>query len=180
MVIQVVAPVDVGWAGIAWAGQMMLCPLTVVWANGNSCHRLLSLCHVRLAHPLTHSSLFTQAFAKADDVCQRSCDAKYVQRCLVRAVQDRNHTNRTHWQYTAKCSGCSSFLGGASSSSRTTLTGSGSNQLAFAYASAKPSNPSSNTSTIPVHDVYGYWSHDFSVAGNAAFASLVSKDSWKK
>lgn len=36
MVIQVVAPVDVGWAGIAWAGQMMLCPLTVAWANGNS------------------------------------------------------------------------------------------------------------------------------------------------
>lgn len=85
------------------------------------------------------------------------------------------HTNRTHWQYTAKCSGCTSFAGG-SSNTKTTLNANGVNHLAFAYSATKPSNPSSSTSTIPVHDVYGYWDHDFSVAGNAAFATLVTKN----
>jgi hypothetical protein len=34
VIIQVVAPKDVGWAGLAWGGQMSLCPLTVAWTNG--------------------------------------------------------------------------------------------------------------------------------------------------
>jgi len=33
--VQVVAPVNVGWAGIAWGGSMSQNPLTVVWMNGN-------------------------------------------------------------------------------------------------------------------------------------------------
>jgi Cytochrome domain of cellobiose dehydrogenase len=36
IVLQIVAPKDVGWAGIAWGGEMVLCPLTVAWANGNN------------------------------------------------------------------------------------------------------------------------------------------------
>jgi hypothetical protein len=35
-VIQVVAPVDVGWAGLAWGGNMLSNPLSVSWANGNN------------------------------------------------------------------------------------------------------------------------------------------------
>lgn len=35
-VIQVVAPVDVGWTGLAWGGTMVYNPLSVSWANGNS------------------------------------------------------------------------------------------------------------------------------------------------
>jgi len=151
VVLQVVAPMDVGWAGIAWGGQMALNPLTVAWANGNNV--------------VVSSRYATGHVAPTTD-----SSASYT------LFKTGTHTNRTHWQYTAKCSGCSSFLGGSSSSTRTTLSATGTNHLAFAYASSKPSNPSSSTSSIPVHDVYGYWNHDFSVAGNAAFASLVSKD----
>jgi hypothetical protein len=86
------------------------------------------------------------------------------------------HVNSTHWQFTAKCSGCTYFSGGTSSSTKTQLTPTGANHLAFAAATDKPSNPSSNTSTLNVHDVYNYWNHDFSVAGNAQFAQLVTKD----
>ena len=91
------------------------------------------------------------------------------------------HVNKTHWQYTAKCSGCTSYTGaksGSSSSSSTkvSLTPTGTNQLAFAFASAKPSNPSSNTSaTLGVHDVYAYWQHDFSVGKNTNWGALVGK-----
>jgi hypothetical protein len=35
-VLQVVAPLDVGWAGLAWGGSMVNNPLTVSYANGNS------------------------------------------------------------------------------------------------------------------------------------------------
>lgn len=34
-VLQVEAPIDVGWAGFAWGGHMTYNPLTIVWPNGN-------------------------------------------------------------------------------------------------------------------------------------------------
>lgn len=36
VVLQVTAPVDVGWAGLAWGGSMTSNPLAVSWQNGNS------------------------------------------------------------------------------------------------------------------------------------------------
>lgn len=33
--LQIVAPVSVGWAGFAWGGGMTLNPLAVAWPNGN-------------------------------------------------------------------------------------------------------------------------------------------------
>lgn len=35
VLLQVVAPKAVGWAGLAWGGAMVNNPLTVGWANGN-------------------------------------------------------------------------------------------------------------------------------------------------
>ncbi|KAF2994030.1 hypothetical protein E8E14_002718 [Neopestalotiopsis sp. 37M] len=35
-VLQIAAPIAVGWTGIAWGGTMVTNPLTVGWANGNS------------------------------------------------------------------------------------------------------------------------------------------------
>jgi hypothetical protein len=43
-------------------------------------------------------------------------------------------------------------------------------------SAAKPSSPSSNTSSIPVHDVYNYFTHDFSTGANANFAALLAKN----
>lgn len=36
VVLQVTAPVDVGWAGLAWGGSMTSNPLAVNWQNGDS------------------------------------------------------------------------------------------------------------------------------------------------
>lgn len=82
--------------------------------------------------------------------------------------------NRTHFQYTAKCTGCTAFA--SSDGSQTILTPTGTNRLAFAYASGKPYSPYSNTSGFPVHDVYNYWSQDFSSGANSAFAALAAKN----
>ena len=36
ILLQIVAPKSVGWAGIAWGGHMAQNPLTLGWANGNA------------------------------------------------------------------------------------------------------------------------------------------------
>jgi hypothetical protein len=82
--------------------------------------------------------------------------------------------NSTHYQYTAKCSGCSYYLG--ASSAQKALNPKGGNQLAFAFAFAKVSTPSSNTSSFTGHDVHSYWVHDFSMGSNTNFADLVTKN----
>jgi hypothetical protein len=35
-VLQVVAPINVGWAGFAWGGTMTYNPLAIMWANGTN------------------------------------------------------------------------------------------------------------------------------------------------
>jgi hypothetical protein len=35
-VIQIVAPLEVGWTGLAWGGSMVNDPLTLGWQNGQS------------------------------------------------------------------------------------------------------------------------------------------------
>jgi hypothetical protein len=60
-----------------------------------------------------------------------------------------NRVNGTHWQLTVKCTGCTSFTG---ANGAVRLNPTGSNRFAFAYAAAKPSSPSSNTTSFTVHD----------------------------
>ncbi|CZR65167.1 related to cellobiose dehydrogenase [Phialocephala subalpina] len=148
-VLQVVAPIDVGWTALAWGGQMLYNPLGVSWANGNN---------------VVVSSRYTTEHSQPPTYS----GAKYI------VFKTGTHVNRTHFQYTAKCTGCTTFT--SSGGTPTTLNPTGTNRFAFAYASTKPSNPSSNLSSLVVHDVYSYWSHDFSTGANAAFASLAAKN----
>lgn len=148
-VIQITAPVEVGWTGLAWGGRMTANPLTVAWANGNN---------------VVISSRYTT---------QHTLPGSYTGASYV-VMKTGTHVNRTHWQITAKCAGCTNF---ASSGGYTTyLSPRGNNNLAFAYAQARPSNPSSNTSSFPYHDVHGYWQHDFTSASNPTFETLVAKN----
>lgn len=83
--------------------------------------------------------------------------------------------NSTHWQITAKCSGCTAYPA-RSGGGTTYIRPQAMNRLAFASARQAPSQPSSNTSAIPYHDVHKYWNHDFSAAGNPNFAALVQRN----
>jgi len=74
-------------------------------------------------------------------------------RARVEIIAKGTKKNGTHWQYTAKCSGCTSFL--AQSNRNTTLNPRGQNQLAYAWSASKPSS-TSPSGTINVHDNFGY------------------------
>ncbi|ORY10677.1 hypothetical protein BCR34DRAFT_485303, partial [Clohesyomyces aquaticus] len=149
IVLQVIAPKAVGWVGLAWGGNMVKNPLTVTWANGNT-------------------PVISSRWAPGHSMPTAYDDATF------KTFKTGTKSNGTHWQFTAKCTGCTSWLG---ASGNTTLTAQGSNRLAFAYSGTKPSSPSQTTSTISVHDVHNYWSHDFSAGANANFDALVTKNS---
>ncbi|OAA63708.1 Cellobiose dehydrogenase, cytochrome [Niveomyces insectorum RCEF 264] len=150
VVVQIVAPVDVGWAGLAWGGDMTKNPLAVAWG-----------------------------YASGGVISSRWANGHYLPQPYTGSTYEvlpaGTHSNGTHWQITAKCSGCTAY-GSGSGSSLSRLSAHGSNRLAFAYAATKPTSPASNLSSFGEHSVIGYWSHDFSAGENAAFASLVAKN----
>jgi hypothetical protein len=84
-----------------------------------------------------------------------------------------NKSNGTHWQLTAKCTGCTTYTG---SSGLMRIDPKDSKRLGYACAAAKVSQASSNTSAIPVHDVYNYFTHDFSAGANMNFAALLQRN----
>ena len=84
-----------------------------------------------------------------------------------------NRVNGTHWQYTLKCSGCTTYTG---SSGNVRLNPTGGNRLAYAYSTTKVSNPSSNSSSFNQHDNFNYWPHEFGQGVNQNFAALVVKN----
>lgn len=80
--------------------------------------------------------------------------------------------NASHWKYTAKCTGCTTWTGSAGT---TTLNPSQEHRFAFAYSNTKPSGTSPDTA-IQVHTVTNYWTHDFNGARNANFEELVQRN----
>ncbi|KAK6840163.1 hypothetical protein PG995_006585 [Apiospora arundinis] len=148
-VVQVAAPVDVGWTGLAWGGYMTYSPLTVAWQNGNSATVSSRYATAHMAPSIWNGASYT-------------------------LLKKGTHVNSTYWQYTAKCTGCTSFKG--SGNRNVTLNPTGENRVAFAYSRSKPSNPGSSNSNINVHDVTASWTVDFGSASNANFAELVQRN----
>ncbi|KAF2703911.1 iron reductase domain protein [Pleomassaria siparia CBS 279.74] len=147
-VLQIVAPNQVGWAGLAWGGTMPKNPLTVGWPNG--------------AKPN-----FSSRYASGHTMPTAFTGATYQQ------FTTGNKSNGTHWTLTVKCTGCTSYTG---TNGAVRLNPTGTNRFAFAYATAKPTTPGSNTTNFGMHDVFNYWSHDFSQGQNPTFATLVVKN----
>ncbi|TGJ84431.1 hypothetical protein E0Z10_g4300 [Xylaria hypoxylon] len=148
LVFQIVAPVSVGWTGLAWGASMVNDPLTIGWASGTT-----PVLSVRRTTVRTQPQVYDGA--------------------KVQILKTGSKVNGTHWQITAKCSGCSSFS--TTGSNTKSLNPTGVNRLAFAYSKTKP-NSASAAAMISVHDVYSYWDHDFSAAGNLDFDQLVTKN----
>ncbi|KAI1424296.1 hypothetical protein F5Y12DRAFT_715441 [Xylaria sp. FL1777] len=148
LVFQIIAPNAVGWTGLAWGGSMINNPLTIGWASGST-----PVVSVRRTSVRTQPQVYTGATAQI--------------------LKTGTRVNGTHWQITAKCSGCSYFT--TTGTTTKSLNANGSNRLAFAYSKTRP--PSASTAvTISVHDTFNYWDHDFSTAGNPDFDALVQKN----
>ncbi|KAK3337555.1 CBD9-like protein [Cercophora scortea] len=146
-VVQVVVPSDVGWAGLAWGGSMTKNPLLVFWRGSNNSPVLSSRWSTGHTAPTSYTG------------------AQYT------LYKTGTKSNSTHWQFTALCSGCTAFNG---DSGLRYISPRGGNRLAFAYSPTKPSG-NSNTSSITVHEVHGYWNHDFTSAANSNFVAAVEK-----
>ncbi|KAI0425752.1 hypothetical protein F5Y09DRAFT_320888 [Xylaria sp. FL1042] len=148
LVFQIIAPTAVGWTGLAWGGSMINDPLTIGWAYGST-----PVISVRRTSVRTQPAVYTGATAQL--------------------LKTGTRVNGTHWQITAKCSGCSYFT--TTGTTTKSLNANGTNRLAFAYSKTRPPS-ASNAAMITVHDTFNYWDHDFSSAGNANFAALVQKN----
>lgn len=148
MIVQIVAPNDVGWTGMAFSGSMRENPLLIVWRNsaGNGV-----VASTRWARGHITPEPYTGASATV--------------------LRTGTKTNGTHYQATIKCSGCS-FWRTASGGTRFLIPNE-SNRIAMAYSPTRPSNANSNTSAISVHDVHAYWPHQLNQGVNANFKQVV-------
>ncbi|KAF2659322.1 iron reductase domain protein [Lophiostoma macrostomum CBS 122681] len=146
-VIQVAAPLEIGYAGIAWGGNMIYNPLTVAWSSG------------------TNSAVVSARWATGHTTPTKDT------RTTLKLIPKGTKRNGTHWQFTALCSGCTSYLG--RSNANYTLGTRGTNKIAFAYSATKPSSTSSDA-TIAIHETPIYPTWDFSVAGNPRWSELLT------
>jgi len=144
IIVQIVAPNEVGWTGIAFSGSMTQNPLLLVWRNAAGNGVVASMRWARghiTPEPYTGAS--------------------------VTVYKTGTKVNGTHFQATLKCSGCTYWTtntGGI----RFLNPGEG-NRIAMAYSPTRPSNANSDTSAISVHDVHAYWSHQLGQGTNANF-----------
>ncbi|KAI3330762.1 actin-domain-containing protein [Ustulina deusta] len=143
VIIQIVAPVEMGWVGWAWGGAMTYNPLTVVWADGNN---------------VVYSS--RQALGYYTPLPYE--DAKYT-------VLKGTGVNSTHFKLTALCAGCASWSD--FDGNPTTLDGAGQVNFAYAYSTTPVDEPASGESTFSIHDSVGHWTHDLGAARSDKFSS---------
>ncbi|TGJ81929.1 hypothetical protein E0Z10_g6827 [Xylaria hypoxylon] len=146
VIIQIVAPVELGWVGWAWGGAMTYNPLTVVWANGNN---------------VVYSS--RQAIGYYTPIQYE--EAKYT-------VLKGTSVNATHFKFTAVCAGCASWAD--FDGNPTTLDGTSQVNFAYAYSTTPVDDPSTGESGFSIHDSVGHWTHDLGAARSDKFSSWVA------
>ncbi|KAK0655150.1 hypothetical protein B0T16DRAFT_5914 [Cercophora newfieldiana] len=148
IIVQIVAPIDVGWTGLAFGGTMRECPLLLVWRNSAGNGVVVSSRWAR-GHvtPESYNGISFTLYKTGTKV------------------------NGTHFQATLKCTGCSYWTNN-SGGTRFLLPGVD-NRIAMAYSPTRPSNANSNTSSIAVHDVHAYWSHQLGQGVNANFGQVM-------
>jgi len=149
-VVQLVVPNEIGWTGIAWGGAMPGNPLLVVFRNSNNQGVLASS---RWANTYTAPSTYTGA--------------------TYAVFKSGTKINGTHWQVTAKCTGCTSWRG--MTGSNNFIKPKGDHRFGWVYSFQKPSNPSSASASIGIHDTPQYFSLELGKGVNKDFVTLVGK-----
>ncbi|KAK3331185.1 hypothetical protein B0H66DRAFT_467792, partial [Apodospora peruviana] len=87
ILLQIVAPKTIGWAGIAWGGKMSNNPLTIGWASGTS-------------------AVVSSRWTSGHSMPGAYTGANYI-------VLPTTTSNATHWQLDVLCQGCSQWAGGS-------------------------------------------------------------------
>ncbi|OLN94108.1 Cellobiose dehydrogenase 5 [Colletotrichum chlorophyti] len=140
-IIKITAPIEVGWAGLAWGGSMTYNPLTIVWPNGDD---------VIVSSRMAFGYFTPPPYG----------DAEYT-------ILPGTVVNATHYSVTALCKGCTYWA--PFGNDPTSLDPNGENYLAFAYSGVPVDNPEANDTTFGIHERVGHWLHDFESAQAADF-----------
>ncbi|RYP26373.1 hypothetical protein DL768_011741 [Monosporascus sp. mg162] len=146
IILQVTAPIEIGWAGIAWGGAMVYNPLSIVWPNGESV-----VASPRMAYGYYQPEIYEGG---------------------TLTLLKGSGANATHYKVTALARGFSSwtdFDGNA-----VHLDGSAQVRLAYAYSTTPVEDPASVESPFSIHDSVGRWVHDLAAARSAEFPNWVA------
>ncbi|KAL2265948.1 hypothetical protein VTJ83DRAFT_5300 [Remersonia thermophila] len=146
-VIQVAAPNDIGWFGWAWGGHMTYNPLAILWANG------------------TNNVVLSPRIAYGYFSPPEHPDSSYT------ILSTGTHINETHWQVTAKCSGCSRW--GDEWIGYTELDPDRQTIMAYAWSNYPVDAPEDASSTFAIHQSLGHPIYDLTVAKNADFEAKI-------
>ncbi|KAI1637802.1 putative iron reductase domain protein [Biscogniauxia mediterranea] len=148
VILQVVAPIELGWVGWAWGGVMTYNPLTIVWADGEN---------------VVYSS--RQALGYYLPAAYE--DATYT-------VLKGTSVNETHFKFTALCTGCASWTD--FDGNPTYLNGAGDTSFAYAISEAPVEEPANSDSSFSIHDTVGHWIHDLAGARSDKFSEWVTEN----
>ncbi|KAI1645206.1 putative iron reductase domain protein [Daldinia loculata] len=148
ILLQIVAPKSVGWAGIAWGGGMLYNPISLGWANGNS---------------TVPAARFATAHVQPE-----------IYESANHTTLQGSTANATHWTLTTLCQGCSTWIhnGGAK---ETLDPGATAASFAFAASATPPIDPTDPSSPIGIHSEHGIFTLDLAAAKSAQFNSWVEK-----
>ncbi|KAK8077016.1 hypothetical protein PG996_003186 [Apiospora saccharicola] len=146
ILLQIAAPKTVGWAGVAWGGQMALNPLTLGWANGNR-------------------AVVSSRWAAAHSMPGAYTGAAYT-------VLKGSASNGTHWSLTTLCRGCSQWNASGTMKSVDPVATAPVN-LAYALSRSVPSQPANNASRIAIHNAKGTLALDMAAAKTSKFDEYV-------
>ncbi|KAG9238235.1 hypothetical protein BJ875DRAFT_451749 [Amylocarpus encephaloides] len=149
VVVQIVAPNELGWVGLCWGGTMLMNPLSVGWASGNT-----AVMASRWASSRDNPSVYTGA--------------------TLQPMRIGTKVNGSHWQVTAKCTGCTTWI---SNNRANAIDPVGTSvRLASAAGPGRP-NGVSPSAALPTHTVHPYLIGNFNHAQNPSFEDLVARNS---
>ncbi|KAI1142106.1 iron reductase domain protein [Hypoxylon sp. FL0543] len=148
VLLQVVAPKSVGWAGLAWGGGMLYNPISVGWANGDS-------------------TVASGRFAPAHQLPDFYEAANHT-------VLKGSTVNATHWTLTTLCQGCSAWVHNGGSK-ETLDPGATAASFAFAASPTPPVDPTDPASPFGIHTEHGLFTVDLAAAKSENFDTWVQQ-----
>ncbi|KAI1097257.1 iron reductase domain protein [Jackrogersella minutella] len=148
VLLQVIAPKTVGWAGLAWGGGMLYNPISLGWANENS---------------TVAGARFASAHIQPD-----------VYESANHTVLKGSTVNDTHWTLTTLCQGCSTWVHNGGSK-ETLDPGATAASFAFAASATPPIDIADPASPIGIHSEHGIFTVDLAAAKSDQFESWVAK-----
>ncbi|KAF1994173.1 iron reductase domain protein [Amniculicola lignicola CBS 123094] len=148
-ILQIVSPNSFAWCGFAWGGHMTQNPLSVGWATRDTTGQQ-AIISSRIAYGYY-----------AVPYPNENAEYTYLQGTTA---------NETHWQVTTRCQGCTKWSSADGDFDLHTQTEA---VVAYACSSVPPEEPKNNGSLFNIHEQFGIWSHDLTIAKNGSFAAWV-------